>query len=143
MVIRRRAVILIDAIVGTILLGIALAVIIGLGAQALSAQAVGEELQTVAMLLDERLNTVLALGPEEYSGRNDTEGACDAPFEAFHYRIELSGGQSGDPYTVTVTISWRSGARARAESVRTTIAPRLGDVPDPVRAPQEAVPRWE
>lgn len=139
----RRAVVLIDAVVGAVLLGMALAVIVGLGGRALAAQRRGEELHIAAMLLDEQLNLVLMHGADDYAARFDTEGACDAPFDEYSYRLEISGGQSGDPYHVRATISWFSGDRPKSESAETYVAPRLGDDPDPERRPLDPVDRWD
>lgn len=139
----RRAVVLVDAIIGSVLLGIVLAVMIGLAGRSLSAQKRGEELRTAAMLLDEQLSLVLMRGPDEYASRFDVEGVCDAPFSAYSYKVDIAGGQSGDPYVVRATVSWSSAGRVRSESVETCMSPRLGDDPDPERRPAEAVDRWE
>ncbi len=138
---RRRGVILIDAIIGTILLGISLAAIIGLAGRAISSQITGEQLQTAAMLLDEQLNLVLARGPDDYASRYEAEGVCEEPFQNFRYRLEFAGGSGGSPYTVTATVSWTTAGRERSESVQTLMAPRLGDEPDPDRRPAETVQR--
>ncbi len=140
----RSGVALIDAIVATIILGVALAVIVGLTAQSIGSQSQGERMQIGAMLADEQLNLVLARGPEKYSGNDamPTSGACEAPFDAYSYAITLSAGQSGEPYLVQAVISWRSPS-GRDESVRvqTLIAPRIGTVPEPARTvPTELVP---
>jgi hypothetical protein len=136
-------VVLVDAIIGSVLLGVALASIIGLAGRSLAAQKRGEEIRVAAMLLDEQLNLVLMRGPDEYASRFDTEGACDPPFASYSYRIDIQGGQSGNPYVVRATVSWTSGGRVRSESIETYMSPRLGDDPDPERRPQEAVDRWE
>jgi Tfp pilus assembly protein PilV len=133
---------LIDAIVAAVLLGVALAVMIGLGGRALSAQGTGEQLQTAAMLLDEQLNLVLARGADNYGSRFPTQGPCDIPFQNYFFKLEFSEGQSGDAYRVVATVSWMSGGRQMHESIETLIAPRLGDEPDPTRRPDEAVNRW-
>jgi Tfp pilus assembly protein PilV len=140
--VQRRGVVLIDSIVAAVLLGVALAVMIGLGGRAISSQKTGEELQTAAMLVDEQLSLVLARGADDYASRFPTRGQCDSPFERFEYSLEISEGQSGDPYRVVATISWSAGAKVRTESVETLIAPRLGDNPDPIRKPDQAVNRW-
>ncbi len=139
----RRGFILVDAIVGSILLGVALAVIIGIASRSLSAQSEGEELQTAAMLIDEQLNLVLARGPDNYGSRFSTEGECDPPFERFRYQLNISGGQGGDAYSVSATVSWTSAGRERSETVETMIAPRLGDDPDPDRRPTQPVERLQ
>ncbi len=139
----RRGVILVDAIIGSVLLGIALASIIGLAGRSLAAQKRGEEIRVAAMLLDEQLNLVLMRSPDEYASRFDTEGACDPPFANYSYRLDIQGGQSGNPYVVRATVSWTSGGRVRSESIETYMSPRLGGDPDPERRPAEAVDRWE
>lgn len=139
--IARRGVILIDAIIGTILLGISLAAIIGLAGRAISSQITGEQLQTAAMLLDEQLNLVLARGPDDYASRYEAEGVCEEPFQNFRYRLEFAGGAGGTPYTVTASVFWIAAGRERSESVQTLMAPRLGDEPDPDRRPAETVQR--
>ncbi len=140
--VHRRGVVLIDSIVAAVLLGVALAVMIGLGGRALSSQKSGEELQTAAMLIDEQLNLVLARGADDYASRFPIRGQCDKPFEKFEYSLDFSEGQSGDPYRVIATVSWMVGGKQRSESVETLIAPRLGDDPDPLRKPDQAVNRW-
>ncbi|MEX2219387.1 MAG: hypothetical protein WD749_11600, partial [Phycisphaerales bacterium] len=139
----RRGILLVDAIVGTVLLGVALSVILGLGSRAMTAQIDGEELQTAAMLIDEQLNLVLARGPDNYGSRFDLEGPCDPPFEKYTYALSIEGGQGGEAYRVTATVSWTGRGRARSESVETMIAPRLGDEPDPDRRPKESVDRLQ
>ena len=137
-----HAVVLVDAIVGSILLGVSLVALLGLAARAMTAQATGEQLQTAAMLADEQLSLVLARGADNYSSSFDVEGPCDEPFQAYSYRLEFTGGAGGDPYTVTVTISWSAGGRDYSESVQTLISPRLGDEPDPERRPDQPVSRY-
>jgi type II secretory pathway pseudopilin PulG len=150
----RRAVALIDALVASIILGIALAAIIGLGSQAVRAQGLGERLQTAAMLADEQLSLVLARGPDDYQKRFGLSGACDPPFE--DYRFELTfgaaapsgssaassgGGTGGQPYKVRVAIVFQHNNASREVVVETLIAPRLGQDPDPDRRPETAVER--
>lgn len=138
---RRRGVVLVDAIVGTILLGVSLAVMLGMLGRAISSQTQGEELQTAAMLIDEQLNLVLARGPDSYGKQYPLEGPCDAPFSQYRYKLTIDGGQGGDPYRVAAMVSWVSVGRERAVSCETYIAPRLGDDPDPPRRPEETVTR--
>jgi hypothetical protein len=142
-VVARRSFMLVDAIIGSILLGVALTSIVGLASRALSAQTEGEELQTAAMLLDEQLALVLARGPDSYASRFDTEGECDPPFQRYHFALAIGGGQGGDAYKVTATVTWTSGGRQRSESVETLIAPRLGEDPDPDRRPPVSVDRMQ
>lgn len=138
---RRRGVALVDALVGSILLGAALAAIIGLAARAIGLQSRGEELQVAAMLLDEHLNLVLARGPDDYERSFDVEGPCEAPYGGFRYNLVFSGGQGGDPYRVRATVTWSSGGRTRSESIETLMAPRRGEDPDPQRRPEDPVLR--
>lgn len=137
----RRASVLIDVIVATVVMGVALAVLISMVGRAINSQGQGERLQIAAMLLDEQLNLVLARGPDDYEGGYDVEGACDPPFQAYRYRLDFSGGTGGEPYRVVATVSWAEGGRMRSESVETRIAPRLGDEPDPERRPASPVER--
>ncbi|HRJ50567.1 MAG: hypothetical protein KF787_03800 [Phycisphaeraceae bacterium] len=137
----RRGVVLVDAIVGTILLGISLAVMLGMLGRAISSQSRGEELQTAAMLLDEQLNLVLARGPDSYGKQFPLEGPCEAPFGMYRFALSIDGGQVGEPYRVVASVSWISGGRERSASCETLIAPRLGEDPDPPRRPGETVAR--
>lgn len=143
MVTTRRGAMLIDAMIGAILLGVALASLVSLGGRAISAQSDGENLRNAAMLIDERLNLVLMNGVEGYTSKHELEGACDAPFANYRYRVDVGGGQSGEAYTVAVTVSWNAGGRARSETVETLIAPVLGDDPDPIRRPGTVVDRLQ
>lgn len=140
---RRGGFALLDVIVASIILGIAIAAIIGLTGRALSAQKTGEELQVAAMLADEQLALVLARGPDSYAQRFSTNGACDAPFAAYRYAVTLSGSSGNDPYKVSVTISWSAGGAGatRTVTIETLIAPREGDDPDPDRKPPDATNR--
>lgn len=134
----RRGVALIDAIVATIILGVALAVIISLTGQAIGSQSQGERLQVAAMLADEQLNLVLARGPDDYAKKYKTTGQCEAPFTEYGYKLELGSGADGAAYSVKVTISWMSPSqRSESVSVETRMAPRTGDDPDPDRKPTE------
>jgi hypothetical protein len=141
---------LIDVIVGTIILGISLAAIMGLTGHALSAQSTGQDLQTAAMLADEQLALVLARGPDDYKRRFGTSGPCDAPFSSFRYELTFSGGAGSEPYTVTATISWSPGggrlvrsSSERSLSIQTMIAIREGDEPDPDRKPPDIPSRLQ
>jgi hypothetical protein len=134
---------LVDVIVASIMLGVVLVVVIGLTTSALSAQEEGERLQTVAMLLDEQLNLVAMRGPDQYASHFGSGGQCDAPFHQFRYALDFSGGTSGDPYTVTATVSWIERGKVRSESLETFIAPRLGEEPDPDRKPAKPVQRYQ
>jgi type II secretory pathway pseudopilin PulG len=141
----RPAFALLDVIVAGLIIGISLAVIIGLTGRALSSQARGEDLQTAAMLADEQLNLVLARGPDGYGRSFPTSGECDPPFDAFTYQLEFAGGAGADPFAVTVTISWYAGGSGALQTVslQTLIAAREGDDPDPDRKPTETPSRLQ
>jgi hypothetical protein len=136
---------LVDAIMGGILLGLALVSIIGLTGTSLSAQAKGEQLQTAAALADERLNLVLATGVEGYSSVFPMKGPCDSPFEQYSFEVTFVSQGDSNPYLVKAEIRWDGqgggGARAQSLVVETLIAPRLGDDPDPDRKPLETLDR--
>lgn len=143
-----RSFALIDIVVATVLLGISVAVTMGLVGRALASQTIGERLSTAAMLADEQLQLVLARGPDDYQRRFSLTGACEQPFADYSYALTLTGGSSvGEPYAVTCTISWGAAggsAATRSISVETRIAPRasVGDAdPDPERAPTQGVSR--
>lgn len=138
---KRRGIALVDVLVGVVILGVALAVMSGLTANAVSAQRTGEQFQTAAMLLDEQLNLVVAHGADDYESAFSTEGSCDAPFQAYRYKVDISGGEGGSAYRVVATITWTDGPRDRTVSAETLIAPRLGDEPDPDRRPVEVPER--
>jgi Tfp pilus assembly protein PilV len=139
----RRGVMLADILVAVVLLGSALAVMIGMTGRAMLAQRTGEQLQIASNMLDEQLSLVLARGAENYASRFPVEGACEAPFEAFRYKLDISGGSGGSAFVVIATVTWVANGRIQSESVETRIAPRLGDDPDPDRRPSETVDRLQ
>jgi type II secretory pathway component PulJ len=132
---------LLDAIVATLILAIALVTIVGLNSTALSAQRDGESLQDAAMLADELLEQVVAVGPDRFRRVFGLRGSCEPPFEAYSYEMELRSVGSGDPYSVAVTILWDDLGESRSLRFETLIAPRLGDDPDPERAPETSMER--
>ena len=139
---RARGVVLVDLLVAAVLMGVALAVLVGMAGRALSSQSTGERLATAAMLADEQLNLVLARGPDQYASRYEVEGACEAPFESFRYRLDVGGGGAGgEADEVAATILWREGDRERTIRVDTLMASRLGEEADPDRKPKERVER--
>lgn len=139
--VNRRGVVLVEALVASLLLGAALVAMTSLAADAIGSQASGRRVRESAMLLDEQLALVLARGPDDYASRYPTSGPCDAPFQAYAYRLEFEGGSGGLPYLVRCTVSWSEGARQRSETIETMIAPRRGEEPDPDRAPTEPIDR--
>lgn len=138
----RRGMILVDALVATVLLGLSLAIVMSLVSRALTLQRQGERLEVAAMLIDEQLNLVLARGAENYSSRFGLAGKCDAPYQDYAYALAIEGAGTSDAFLVTATVSWRDGGREQKESVQTRIAARRGDEADPERRPKETVERF-
>ncbi|MCC6229277.1 MAG: hypothetical protein IT432_08635 [Phycisphaerales bacterium] len=125
-----RGSILVDVIVGSVILGLALTAMIGLVGRAISEQNGGEQLQTASMLIDEQLALVLARGPDNYATRFDTQGTCDAPFDQYRYELDIQERGGSNPYFVRATVFWDSGGKTRSASVETLIAARPGEVED-------------
>jgi len=143
---RLMAFVLIDALVATVVLGVALAGVMGLGAAAVRSQRQGEALQIASMIADERLSMVVALGPEGYRAEESMRGVGDEPWGRFEWFVEIEPGAGRDPYFVSVTVVWDGllgggGGGSRSLSVETLVAPRLGDEPDPDREPRERLGR--
>lgn len=134
---------LVEALVAAIILGVALAAILGLMTRALSSQRQGELLQTAAMLADEQLNLVLARGPDSYGNRFPLRGVCDPPFDTFSYDLSIGPSGVSSAYAVSVTISWQEARGPQNVTVGTRMAPRTGDDPDPDRRPQQAPERTQ
>lgn len=138
----RRAFALIEAVVAVVILGVALSVVLGLIGRAIASQSKGEHLETAARLADERLNLVLASGPEGYESVFPLAGQCEAPFERYRYELVIEPSTAGEPSRVVATVSWVGpGGRPDSVSIETRIAPRRGEDPDPERAPQETTDR--
>lgn len=137
----KRAFTLVEAVVATVILGVALTVLLGLTSRAVGSQTRGEHLATAAMLADNRLNLVLALGPEEYPSEFDMRGNCESPFEDYAFEMDISPRGQTDPYDVAVTVSWKSAGRTQSITIETRVAPRRGDEPDPERAPIQVIGR--
>ncbi len=137
---RLRGFALVDGIVAGVLLGSALAVIIGLAGRALSSQRLGAELHKAAMLADERLHLVLAMGPERYESVFDMRGVCEAPFGDFRYEVDLDAGEGGVPYTVEVVI-YRGRDNGVLARVQTLMSAARGEDPYPERQPEKVIER--
>lgn len=134
----RRGFALVDAIVAGILLAIGLAAIISLGSRALSLQQRGEREVVAATLLDELLSTVLTEGVEEYPQLHPMSGRFEDPFADFEFELSIDEGSAGVPYQVLAIVRHESGETYLCE---TMIAPRLGEEPNPPRAPLEPIDR--
>lgn len=135
---------LVDVIVGAVILGAALAVVIGLGGQAVTAQLKGQDLATAAMLADEQLNLVLARGPDDYEKRYPSDGECDPPYSDFRYSVSITGTGQSAPYDVSATITWSRAWGEQSLTIRTLVASRLaGDEfeSDPDRRPEAPIQR--
>lgn len=137
----QRGFALVDAIVASVVLALALVGVIGLTTEALSSQQQGEEIATAARLADEQLNLVLALGPEGYASRFPLRAPCEAPFQRYRYELEIGPATLGEAHPVVVTVVWSSGLRERTFIVETRVAPRIGDDPDPERQPDATLGR--
>lgn len=137
----RSGFLLLDAIVATVILAIALVTIVGLNSSALSAQRDGERLQDAAMLADELLEQVVAVGPDRFRRVFGLRGACEPPFESYSYEMEIRSVGAGDPYSVAVNIYWDDLGRERTLRFETLVAERLGNDPDPERQPQSTMER--
>ncbi|MBL0926991.1 MAG: hypothetical protein IBJ11_04970 [Phycisphaerales bacterium] len=138
---RRRAFALLDALVGAVLLGLGLAAIVGLSASAISSQTRGEELERAAALADQKLNLVLAVGPDRFGAAFPTRGPGDAPYEDLTYELTITSRGDTDPFFVRCTVTWGPRFSPRSLSVETLIAARRGDDPDPDRKPDQSVDR--
>ena len=137
----RSGVLLVDLLVATVLLGIALGVMLSITGRAIESQRLGKRMAIAAMLVDEQLQLVVARGPDDYGKRFPLEGPCDDPYGEFKFKLEISGGSSGDPFDVTSTIMWEDNGRPQTAVVKTRLAPRVGEDTDPDRKPQESVVR--
>ncbi|MFU8829007.1 MAG: hypothetical protein ACNA8P_06170 [Phycisphaerales bacterium] len=101
----------------------------------------GERLQDAAMLADELLEQVLAVGPDQFRRVFGMRGECEPPFDMYSYEMEIRSVGSGDPYSVAVTVFWDDLGQSRNLRFQTLVAPRIGDNPDPIRTPQSAMER--
>jgi len=133
--------VLLDAIVATVILAIALVTIVGLNSTALSAQRDGEYLQDAAMLADELFEQLIAVGPDRFRRVFGVRGMCEPPFENYSYQMELRSVGAGDPYAVALTILWNDQGRERSLRFETLVAPRVGNDPDPDRRPERSMER--
>jgi len=134
--VRRAGVALLDAIVGAVILGLALTTIIGLSGQALRSQAMGYRIAIAATLADEQLSLVLARGPDNYAKSFPIEGACEEPFGEYRFKLTFSAATASEPYVVRCTITWTEPSGTQEVVVETRMATREGTDPDPDRRPQ-------
>ncbi len=137
----RPGVALIDALAAVIILGVSLSVILSLSGQAVASQRQGEELATAAMLADEQLQLVLAQGADDYAKSFPTAGQCDAPFENYNYKLDITEGGAINPFRVQVTITWQSAGRPQSATVLTLLASRSTPVNQLDRVPDSTIDR--
>jgi hypothetical protein len=137
---RRRGVVLIDAIVGGVMLGIALTALFTISSRALLMQTQGAKRLTAAWLADELLTMVLVEGPDRFPRMHKTHGPFDAPFDEFEFVVDIDSLGRTAPYKVTANVSWDDG---QSVSVETIIALRLEEDEEETREPLEPVDRDE
>ena len=98
----------------------------------------GERRIVAAMLLDETLSSVLTEGPQDFPDLHPMFGSCDEPFSDWNYEVRIEDAEGQLPFGVIVTVTDPTGASYVCE---TMIAPKLGEEPDPERAPFEPIDR--
>jgi hypothetical protein len=137
----RRGVALVDALAAVIILGVSLSVILSLAGQAVSSQRQGDDLATAAMLADEQLQMVLARGADDYAKTMPMAGTCDAPFDRFGFKMEITEGSAINPFRVRATISWENAGKARSITIETLVASRTTPANQSDRVPTGPVDR--
>lgn len=137
-----RGFLLVDVIVGTVLIGVALGGILVVSTRALAMQRDAADLRQAGMVADEVMSTIYAYGTEEYTQVLRARGRASEPFERFEYRVDIDNGRAGEADEVNVLVTWQSATgQPRSFELDALIAPRLGDDPDPNRQPPEAIDR--
>lgn len=139
---RNRGFLLVDVIVGTVLLGIALGGILAVSTRALSMQRDAADLRQAGMVADEVMSTIHAYGTDEYTQVMRSRGRASEPFERFEYEVDIDAGRSGEADEVNIRVWWQSATgQQRSLNLDALIAPRLGDEPDPNRQLPEPIDR--
>jgi len=138
MSVRRRGFALMDAILGGLLLAIALTAVLSLATRSMQMLREGEEEVVASALLDELLSMVLVEGPVDFPKLHDTSGRFDGPQSDWSFELLIEPQGLGDPWRVVATV--RS---PRGESYRcgTLIAPRPEDAPVVNRRPPQRIER--
>ena len=131
---------LVEVIISSLILVISAGELLSLTSQALSTHRRGEEKIVAAALLDELLGRVLTEGAEDFGLMYPGQGSCDAPFSKWSYDVDIENSVGIDPFRVNAAVTSPTG---RSYECATLIAPRLGDEPNPVRAPEEPIDREE
>ncbi len=120
----RRGFALMDVIIGSVMLGVALSVVISLSSRSLASQTDGEKRVVAGWLADELLSMVLVEGPVDYPRMYETAGYFDEPFGEFWYDLEIEYRGRHAPHRVTATVSWPSGRGRQDISVQSRIMER-------------------
>ncbi|HRP63439.1 MAG TPA: hypothetical protein PK400_09120 [Phycisphaerales bacterium] len=136
----RRGMALLDVIVGTVMLGIGLAVVVSISSRSLAGQRDGEMRMVATWLADELLSMVLVEGPVDYRKLYDLNGSFYPPFEDYAFDITIEDIGIGQPFRVTAKVSWLTGRAVQSIEVQAYIAERGGDPFEP-RAPKEWLDR--
>ncbi len=135
---RPRAFALLEVVIAGIILAVGLGSIVSLAARALMDQQRGERAVMAAALLDELLASVLVEGPDEWAKMHDRSGTCDPPWDDFEYQVDIEKAETGAPCEVLAIVRDPMG---REFKCATRIAVRMGDEPNPDRAPPEPIDR--
>lgn len=136
----RRGFALLDALLGGLLLAIALAAVLSLAARSLQMERAGEEEVVAAALLDEALALVLVEGPVDYPKLHDTAGRFDPPFSDWEFEIVIEAQGLGDPWRVLAQVRSPSG---NTYDCGTLMAPRPDEAPIVMRRPAQRLEREE
>src|SRR5262245_43958452 len=100
----RRSFALLDALVGSVILGIGLAVTLSVASRSIAMQVDGQRQLTAAWLLDELLGSVVMDGPVAFPQLNATNGRFDPPFDEFEFDVDIDDLGLGKPLMVTATV---------------------------------------
>lgn len=129
---------LLDAMLGGLLLAVALAAVLSLASRSMQMERAGEEEVAAAALLDEVLSMVLVEGPAEYPKRQDTAGRFDPPFSDWEYEVLIEPQGLGDPWRVLAQVRSPTGSTYKCG---TLLAPTIEDVPVIIRKPPLPIER--
>ena len=136
----RRGFTLVEVIISAMILVIAAGSLLSLTSQSLSMHRRGEQKVLAASMLDELLGRVLTEGAQDFESMYSSRGSCEEPFQDWEYEVEIDNAVGTDPYRVTARVTSPNGSTYECA---TLIAPRLGEEPNPPRAPEEPVDREE
>ena len=135
---RKRGFTLVEVMIAGVILAIGMTALLTLTSRAISIQRRGEQKIIAAALLDELLGSVLTEGPQDFERIQSNSGPCDPPFEGWEYDIEIESAVGSGPFTVLARVTAPNGS---SYECGTLIAPKLGETPDPDRAPIEPIDR--